>query len=333
MSGHGRGRFGLGVGLAVVLAGGAACNPRIAEYEERGDRYSAQGDYVDALVEYRLALDESGTDPPAELRVKAGTLALRSKNFSAANRLFDRLVADDPDYRDEVVALYHLHAHRWQALGDTFSALQAIDWLLVRDSVANLGVLYFTLGDAAFARPDYDQAITAYLLGLAQAADQAPPIVYIRLGEAFERTRHCAAALPYYRRYLAVTRGEGSRAGDAKYQLGDCAFQLAERAFANEDFASADRYIDLMIRTGEPVRRLDEAELLLARIAERAGDRAGALAHYERILARNPAPGSRPALEAFRRVKQIEFGLPLLTAERVAADRARPAGRSRQARP
>ncbi|MFN2383362.1 MAG: tetratricopeptide repeat protein [Gemmatimonadota bacterium] len=328
----GRQWTGLGLGVGVLI--GAACNPRIARYEERGDRYSAQGDYVDALVEYQLALDEAGTDQPSELRVKAGTLALRSKNFSAANGVFARLVTDDPEHWGEVIALYQLHAYRWNALGDTFSALQAIDWLLARDSTANLGALYFTLGDAAFARPDYDQAISAYLLGLAQAADQAPPNVYIRLGEAFERKRHCAAALPYFRRYLVVTRGEGSRAGDAKYQTGECAFQLAERAFANDDFASAKRYIDVMIRTGEPVRRLDEAELVLARIAEREGDRGAALAHYQRILARDPSPSSRPALEAFRRVKQIEFGLPLLTAELVAADRARAArGRSRQARP
>ena len=71
---------------ALASAGPTACNPRIGEFEERGDRYSAQGAYADALVEYELALEEADGGGPGELHMKAGALALRSKSFSFPGR-------------------------------------------------------------------------------------------------------------------------------------------------------------------------------------------------------------------------------------------------------
>lgn len=312
--------------IAFALAA-LACNPRVAEYEERGDRYAAQGEYVDARVEYELALEEAGEDAPDEIWMKAGALALRSKDFNEANRLFDRLVSKDHDRREEVTALYHLHAHRWVDTGDTFSALEAIDWVRERDSTANLGALWFTLGDAAFARPDYDAAIEAYLLGIAQAGELVPPDVYARLGDALERKRSCAAAIEAFRIFLASTSEEKPLAADARYRLGSCSWRMAERSFAAEDYERASAYLDLIQQTGEPVSRLDEAALMRARIHERAGNREAAMEQYRAIVERNRGKSSRPAVEAYRRLKQLEFGLPLQTAERVAEERAREARR------
>lgn len=305
-----------------------ACNPPIAEFEERGDRYSARGDYADAMVEYELALEQAGTDAPARLRLKAAELALRSKDFREAERLFVPLMAEESEATQRVSALYTLHAHRWAATGDTFAALRAIDWLQSRDSTASLGALFYTVGDAAYARPDYDAAIAAYLSGLAQTPGRATPEIYARLGEAFDRRRNCAAAVPYFQRYLASAEADELRAGDVRYRLGSCAFRLAERAYANEDVTRARAYVDLMVRTGEPVSRLGEADLLLARIYEWEGDREQALAAYQRVLDRREGRQDRTTLAAFRRLKQLEFGLPLRTRERVAEENARAAARA-----
>lgn len=310
--------------LAGILA--LACNPRVGEYEERGDRYAAQGEYVDARVEYELALEAAGDGAPDEIWMKAGALALRSKDFNRANRIFDRLVADEPDLRDEVMALYHLHAHRWVDTGDTFSALEAIDWIRDRDSTANLGALYYTLGDAAYARPDYDAAVEAYLLGLARAEELAPAETYARLGDAHERKRSCAAAIEAFRIYLGDATEESEEkplAGDARYRLGTCAWRMAERSFAAEDYDRAAGYLSLVQQTGEPVSRLDDAALMRARIFEREGNREAAMDRYREIVDRNRGKSSRPAVEAFRRLKQLEFGLPLQTAERMAEERER----------
>lgn len=312
----------LSAGFAIACL--AACNPRIGEFEERGDRYSAQGSYADALVEYELALEEAGNRAPADLRMKAGALALRSKSFSDASRHFDALLESDSSYRDRVAALYNLHAQRWRAVGDTFAAVQAVQWLVERDSTVNLGPLYFLLGDAAYARPDYDAAIQGYLLGLARAADQAPPEVYAHLGEAFERKRQCAMALEYYQKYLAAD--SAASAGDARYRYGMCAFRMAERAFNNEDFSAAREYVDMVIRNGEPVSRLDDAELMIARIQEWDGDREAAMETYKRIAERTGGRQSRAGLEAYRRYKQLEFGLPLRTEARARAEEERAAG-------
>lgn len=316
------------LGIAALI-GCAACSPRVDEYQERGDQYAARGEYVDARVEYDLAMTEAGGDAPGGLRMKAGDLALRSKSFNEANRLFEDLIEDDGGMRDEVMALYHLYANRWVATGDTFAALQAIEWLRARDSSLNLGTLYFTLGDAAHARPDYDGAIEAYLLGLARAGGEAPPEVHARLGDAFERKRNCPAAIHHFETYLESPGEDRPLAPEARYRLGSCALQMAERAFAADDWNRAQGYIETVVRVGEPVSRLDDAALLRARIHERLDDRAAAMAAYAGIVDRNEGTqSSRTALQAFRRLKQLEFGLPLETAERVTAQREREAQRT-----
>ncbi|CAN5194393.1 hypothetical protein BH18GEM1_BH18GEM1_01320 [soil metagenome] len=310
------------VGITIVLA--TACTTSSSEYEKRGDRYSSRGEYVDARVEYQLALDQAGEGASADLRMKAAVLALRSKDFGDAEGMFDRLLAEEQGYADRVASLYYLHAQRWAAAGDTFAALRAVDWLQERDSTASLGTLYFMLGDAAYGRPDYEQAVAAYLMALARVPDEATAVVSLRLGEAHERRRNCAAAIGYFRRYLAAQGEEGSlEAGDVRYRMGSCAFLLAERAFASADLPRAQRYIDLMVRAGEPVNRLADADFMQARIHERLGDREKALQYYRRVVEQNRDRSSRTSMEAYRRLKQLEFGLPLNTAERLAEEAAR----------
>lgn len=311
-------------GATLAAAGATACNPRIGEFEERGDRYSSQGAYADALVEYELALEEADGGASGALHMKAGALALRSKSFSDASRHFGELLEREPSYRDRVTALYNLHAQRWRAAGDTFAAVQAVQWLVESDSTVNLGPLYFLLGDAAYARPDYDAAIQAYLLGLARAGEQASPEVYARLGEAFERKRQCATAIEYYKRYLEAD--STAAAGNARYRYGTCAFRMAERAFKGEDYDAAREYIDVVIRNGEPVSQIDDAELMMARIHEWDGNREAAMDTYRRIASRTQGGQSRAGLEAYRRYKQLEFGLPLRSAERARAEEERAAG-------
>lgn len=313
------------VAVAVLAAAGlTGCNPRIGEFEERGDRYSAQGAYADALVEYELALEEADGGASGDLHMKAGALALRSKSFSDASRHFAELLEREPSWRDRVAALYNLHAQRWRAAGDTFAAVQAVQWLVESDSTVNLGPLYFLLGDAAYARPDYDAAIQAYLLGLARAGGQASPEVYARLGEAFERKRQCATAIEYYQRYLEAD--SAAAAGNARYRYGTCAFRMAERAFKGDDYEAAREYIDIVIRNGEPVSQLDDAELMMARIHEWDGNREAAMDTYRRIASRTQGGQSRAGLEAYRRFKQLEFGLPLRSEERARAAEERAAG-------
>lgn len=311
--------------LLVGAVACLACNPRASEYEERGDRYSAAGEVVDAQVEYELAIEEAGASPPIRLLLKTGALALRSKNFSEANRVFGELLADAPGSEDRVTGLYRIYAHRWIDGGDTFAALQAIEWLRARDSTADLGALHFAVGDAAYGRPDYDAAIEEYLLGLAHQPSSAPAVVYARLGDAFERRRDCPSAIHYFRRFLDADPEDSEEVREARYRMGACAFRMAERAFANDDWETARRYVDTMIETGEPVSRMDEAALILARIHEREGDREAAMDRYRDIVERNRGRQTRPSVEAFRRLKQLEFGLPLRTSERLQRERERQA--------
>jgi tetratricopeptide (TPR) repeat protein len=308
---------------ACVLAG---CGPEGAASEARGDRYSARGQFADAAVEYEIALEAAGEDAPSNLRLKAAELALRSKDFNAAERMFDALIERDPAYADRVRALYYLHARRWSSQGDTFAMLRAIDGMRHRDSTATLGSLYYALGDAAFIRPDYDAAIEAYLMGLARIPDEAGPEVYARLADAYEQRRDCPAAVAYLERYMQLAGADGGDQEEVRYRLGSCSYRLAERAFANEDYEAASRYLDTLLATGQPPNLVPEALLMMARIKERAGDRDAAMDYYRRVMDEEGDRETPVALQAFRRLKQLEFGFPLETTERLreASERGAP---------
>lgn len=298
----------VGVWVVVCLA---ACGHEGQRYETRGDRYSALGEYLDARVEYELALSKSGADAPFGLRLKAAELTLAAKDFEDANERFRDLIERRPDYADEIGALYHLHAERWLATGDTFAALQAIGWLQAQYPTMSLDRLYYALGDVAFLRPDYDRAMIAYLLGLSLDPSGASTDVYVRLGDAFDRKRNCVAAVTYFETYLSRAGDDGTLSEDARYRLGACALKLAQSAFENGDYVRAMDNVQRMVKTGEPASRLGEARLLTGRLHERFGNREAAIDYYRRVVDDDENLRSRPAIEAYRRLKQLEFGMPL----------------------
>jgi len=318
--------FWLPVAAALVLAG---CGLEGAASEARGDRYSARGQFADAAVEYEIALDAAGEDAPSNLRLKAAELALRSKDFNGAERMFDALIERDPEYADPVRALYYLHARRWSSQGDTFAMLRAIDGIRHGDSTASLGSLYYALGDAAFTRPDYDAAIEAYLMGLARVPEEAGPGVYARLADAYEQRRDCPAAVAYLERYMQMAEGDSGDQEEVRYRLGSCSYRLAERAFTNEDYEAASRYLSTLLGTGQPPNLVPEALLMMARIQERAGNRDAAMDYYRRVMDEEGDRETPVAVQAFRRLKQLEFGFPLETTERLrgaSERRAQPTG-------
>ncbi|MGH7570422.1 MAG: tetratricopeptide repeat protein [Gemmatimonadota bacterium] len=296
---------------AAILATMTGCGAEGGASETRGDRYSASGQYADAAVEYGIALEAAGENASSELRLKAAELALLSKDFNAAERMFDALIEGDADYAGRVRALYYLHARRWSAQGDTFAMLRAIDGIRARDSTASLGSLYYALGDAAFARPDYEAAIAAYLMGLARAPEAADPGVYARLADAYEQRRDCPAAIEYLSRFREMTQGQGADDEEIRYRLGSCSYRLAERAFANEDYQATSGYLQTILRSGDPPNLVPEALLMMARLEERTGDRDGAMNYYRRVIESEDDRESAVAMEAFRRLKQLEFGFSL----------------------
>lgn len=315
--------------LVAILMAMIGCEAEGGASETRGDRYSARGMYADAAVEYGIALAAAGEDAPAELRLKAAELALRSKDFNAANRMFEELIRREPGYAGPVRALYYLHARRWSAQGDTFAMLRAIEGIRARDSTANLGSLYYDLGDAAFARPDYEEAIAAYLMGLARDPEEATPDVFARLADAYEQRRDCPAALEYLGRFLELSEAEGRDDQEIRYRMGSCSYRLAEKAFANADYGAALGYLQTLLRTGEPPHLVPEALVMMARIEELGGNRDAAMNYYRRVVEAEEDRQSPVALRAFRRLKQLEFGFPLEGAEREGA----PGRSSSPARP
>ena len=194
--------------------------------------------------------------------------------------------------------------------------LRAIDGMRAQDCTASLGSLYYAVGDAEFAIPDYEAAIAAYLSGLARIPEEADPDVYARLADAYEQRRDCPAALEYLGRFLELTRGEVVDDEEIRYRMGSCSYRLAEKAFANEDYEAAAGYLQTVLGSGQPPNLVPEALFMRARIEERRGNRNAAMDTYRRVIEVEENRQSPVALRAFRRLNQLEIGFPLEDAER-----------------
>jgi tetratricopeptide (TPR) repeat protein len=84
----------------MVAAALTACDVR-SDHERLGDRRYAEGAWVDALAEYRLATHQRR--PSLELRAKLGAAALRAGALSEAVAAWKELAAADPSSAGEAV--------------------------------------------------------------------------------------------------------------------------------------------------------------------------------------------------------------------------------------
>ena len=90
--------------LLVASAALAACSPRATDVSavRRGDLAFAQGDFDEALAEYRLAIRQGADDPAVAARV-AHTFTIMNRVDDAGAYYVDA-VARDPDLADQAVS-------------------------------------------------------------------------------------------------------------------------------------------------------------------------------------------------------------------------------------
>src|SRR4029078_8268217 len=83
----------IGRGLGAI----AGCG-RVGDHERQGDQLYGEGQYSQALAEYRTALV---SDPDPRLWAKTGAAALRTGNLEVASNSYLRLAAEDPTRSEE----------------------------------------------------------------------------------------------------------------------------------------------------------------------------------------------------------------------------------------
>lgn len=297
-------RFAGGV-LAAALLLGAGCGNRAADHWSKGNRFLDEGRVQDARAEFRVAMRDGGRPPEGLLR-KLGLLDLDAKNFADAREELDALLERDDGRREEVALAYLLVAARWFQDGDPFHAVQAVEAAREANPEQNVGPFWYAMGDWHFERLEDDLAVQHYLLARAAAPGLEPEADY-RLALALERLGRWRQAVRYHRAWARHAGDEGTTR-EARYHLGEAAFRAAQASFLEHRYPETLEHLELVLRSGQPETRLDDAWYLLGEVRYRTGERAGAEDAFLRVLELSPSSSSRLYGEAERRLLDIRFG-------------------------
>lgn len=251
------------VGLAPLLG----CADRVTEENavRRGDEAFAQGNFEEALAEYRLAVRQGGRDAPTLARV-AHTFAMMGR-VDDAGAFYADAAAEDPSYADQAVAELMRLAREARTTQDRFAMATAVETALRLRPGVGVGEMSLDLARHYFQSGEYGRALPFYQKAMAEATDSAPDIVF-EVGQAHEEIGDCERALVFFERFREMVRPW--ERGEVDWYIGTCAFNLAregrergESAVDAEEveglFERALAHVNRTLEVGEPRNILGQA--------------------------------------------------------------------------
>jgi tetratricopeptide (TPR) repeat protein len=238
---------------ACLLVALAACSPRTSEENavRRGDEAFAQGNFEEALAEYRLAVRQGAEDPEITARV-AHTYALMGRVDDAGTYYADA-VARDPELTDQAVSDLMRMAEQAHASGDRFAMATAVETALELRPGIGVGHMGLPLARHYFANGEYVRALPFYQGALAGARDSLPEIV-LEVGRAHSEIGDCEHALLFFERFRQMVRAW--QRGEVDWYIGTCAFNMARDlrsgTLGPEQLERALELVNRAVEVGEP---------------------------------------------------------------------------------
>ncbi|MDA0328550.1 MAG: hypothetical protein O2958_06025 [Gemmatimonadetes bacterium] len=285
----------------------AACSPRATEVSavHRGDEAFAQGNFLEALAEYRLAIRQGADDPEITARV-AHTYALMGRVDDAGAYYVDA-TARDPDLADQAVSDLMRLARDAQASQDRFAMATAVETALRLRPGVGVGTMSLPLARHYFQNGQYGRALPFYQKAMAEATDSVPEIVF-EVGQAHEEIGDCQHALIFFERFREMVRPW--ERGEVDWYIGTCAFNIARdlrgRSVDTAELAEALRLINRTVEVGEPRNIQAQAWYEKGEILAEMGDCEAAMEAYAQVRYADQA-GSLID-RAQDRFDQIRFG-------------------------
>jgi tetratricopeptide (TPR) repeat protein len=241
----------------IVCSSVAACSPRATEVSavRRGDEAFAQGNFDEALAEYRLAIRQGADDPAITARV-AHSYAMMGRVDDAGAYYVDAS-ARDAGLTDQAVSDLMWLARGAQASDDRFAMATAVETALRLRPGVGVGDMSLPLARHYFQNGQYGRALPFYEKAMADATDAVPEIVF-EVGQAYEEIGDCEHALISFERFRDMVRPW--ERGEVDWYIGTCAFNLARdlrdrRGAEDDEQAELEEALTLINRTvevGEP---------------------------------------------------------------------------------
>ena len=292
--------------LAVLVLAGwapAACGGPGGPLE-RGDRLMAAGSVDEAIAEYKLALRTDGEEPEVLLRL--GSAYGGRGEVEASLQYLRRALEQDSSYRD-VVAIELTRAAR-AALEDGSPDNMA----RALEMVQPMGLGYLPtdlkleLADYYADLSNYGRALPLYLSAV--GSDDVQAGTWLATAVAFQEVGGCREALDYFERYLDSPRADRGAGSAARWQYGQCLYEVAELDRSAGRVAAALEKLDLLIEQGVPRTLLDRAHFARGEILRRAGNLGAAELEYQMVIDLNPALTGPLVRLAEERIREIRYG-------------------------
>lgn len=285
---------------AGLLAGCGTDEPALA----RGDRLWADSEYTAALAEYRLALRQNEDE---ETLARVAHAYIVTGAFERAREHYDRLLAQSQDYTDQAIFDYVTAARRARDRANRYGMAVAVEAALalrpglpVDEMAAPLARYYASTGDA-------DRALNFFEYALSHAPTDSAIVLLYEIGELHVGRGNCVEAVGFFNAYRQRAP-DGEQAAQARWHVGNCAFQMGRQARQRNELDEAVRQLDIILDLGVPQNLLDQAwfergEALLA--LDRRGE---ALQSFLQVLEVNRTRSGQLVERAQQRIDQIRFG-------------------------
>jgi tetratricopeptide (TPR) repeat protein len=270
----------------------------------RGDRLWADSNHVAALAEYRLSYSRRADD---EVLARIAHAYAATGQFERARESYEALLERSPAHVDQAIFDYLAMARRAQERNDRYGMAGALEaaselraGLPVDDMAAPLARYYTRAGDPDRARQFFDRALTF-------APPDSVPALLFEYAQLQDAQGDCREAMELYNAYR-TREPRGERADQARWSIGNCAFQLARQSQAAGDPAGALLYLQIMLNLGVPQNLLDQAWFERGEALLQLGRQEEALEAYIRTLEQVRTAGAPLAERARQRIDELRFG-------------------------
>jgi tetratricopeptide (TPR) repeat protein len=290
--------------LAALLLAGPLAGCRDAESAlARGDRFWADGNHSAALAEYRLSLRHRDED---EVLARVAHAFAELGQIERAREHYDRLVRRNPEYVDQAIFDFVLLARRAQQRGDRHGMAAATEAALALRPGLPFDELAAPLARYYAASGDPDRSLAFFERALSRApSDSVPPLLF-ELAQAHLSRGNCEEALGYLNAFR--TRApRHPRADEARWHIGNCAFELGRQARQAGRHEEALEHLRLVIELETPRNLLDQAWFERGETLAAMGRTSEALSAFVRVLDLNVGRGGQLVERARQRIDELRF--------------------------
>lgn len=292
--------------ISCLLTG--ACSSRVTEESaiHRGDVAFAQGDYEEALAEYRLAVRQGAADPSITGRI-AHTYAIMGR-VDDAGAYYLETSSKDEGFADQAVSDLMRLALDAKENNDRFAMATAVETALRLRPGLGVGDMSLPLAQHYFKNGEYGRALPFYQSAMADATDSLPEIVF-EIAQAYEEIGDCDHALIGFERFREMVRPW--ERGEVDWYIGTCAFSLVRDlrsipAVGEQELERALELVNRIVEVGEPRNIQAQAWFQKGEILDQLGACEEAMEAYEQVRYVDQAG---PLLDrALRRYDEIRFG-------------------------